>query len=151
RNQSTGFSGEGLCAPRSDGERARQSRVTQGHLEMGEAGLGGREGTPERRAPGQVVRANLRPKDHLSGGCIASETCEWMNREGLKSYKCSFRYHSCLGGPTGASAGFASQGRQRSCGHRFRGARAPGGRAKRLGPNWARGGEHAARGAAFPA
>ncbi|CAK8987415.1 unnamed protein product, partial [Durusdinium trenchii] len=76
RNQSTGFSGEGLCAPRSDGERARQSRVTQGHLEMGEAGLGGREGTPERRAPGQVVRANLRPKDHLSGGCIASDRQE---------------------------------------------------------------------------
>lgn len=24
----------------SDGERARQSRVTQGHLEMGEAGMG---------------------------------------------------------------------------------------------------------------
>lgn len=78
RNQSTSFiGGDGLCAPRSDAEARRvSSRLTSGHLEIGEAGLAVREATPERRMPGEVLRAHLRPKDHLTGGCITSDKPE---------------------------------------------------------------------------
>ncbi|CAJ1407793.1 unnamed protein product [Effrenium voratum] len=58
---------------RSDDVPRGGSRLTQGCLEIGEAGLGVREATPERRTPGQVVRGAFRPKDHLSGGCITSD------------------------------------------------------------------------------
>mmetsp|Transcript_70401 Transcript_70401/g.142545 ORF Transcript_70401/g.142545 Transcript_70401/m.142545 type:complete len:242 (+) Transcript_70401:68-793(+) len=80
RNQST-MGGDGLCAPASDdGVRPRGSRLTEGHLELGEGGL--QPLAPEVSAPriergcAQVTRANIRPKDHLSGGCITSDRPE---------------------------------------------------------------------------
>eukprot|EP00931_Biecheleriopsis_adriatica_P009584 TRINITY_DN110650_c0_g1_i1.p1 TRINITY_DN110650_c0_g1~~TRINITY_DN110650_c0_g1_i1.p1 ORF type:complete len:259 (-),score=46.77 TRINITY_DN110650_c0_g1_i1:58-795(-) len=77
RNASSNFmGGEGFCVPKCDEQPARSvSRLTQGNLEVNEAGLGGREATPERRStPGQVLRAGLRPKDNLSGvACMAGD------------------------------------------------------------------------------
>mmetsp|Transcript_26453 Transcript_26453/g.47747 ORF Transcript_26453/g.47747 Transcript_26453/m.47747 type:complete len:243 (-) Transcript_26453:52-780(-) len=77
RNQAPSFhGGAAFMVPKSDELPQRVgSRLTEGNLEMGEAGFGGREPTPERRTtPGQVVRSGLRPKDSLSGGgCVTSD------------------------------------------------------------------------------
>lgn len=84
RNQSTSFmGGDGLCAPSDDGAglRPRGSRLTEGHLELGEGGLQplAPEASPLERGSIQVrevTRTNIRPKDHLSGGCITSDRPE---------------------------------------------------------------------------
>jgi len=79
RNQSTSFhSGVACMAQETPWNAPVRSAITEscfgdGFCERAPERSATPDSSSRRSTPGQVVRTNLRPKDNLSGGCVASD------------------------------------------------------------------------------